>query len=49
MRQTENEYVYLVGKSKRRRPLGRPNYRRDGEINMDTKETEWQVDSFGLG
>jgi ribosomal protein L32E len=38
MRQTENEYVYLVGKSEWRRPRGRSKHRRDGEINTDTKE-----------
>jgi hypothetical protein len=43
MGKTKIEYTYLVGKSEWRRPVRRPRRRREGKINMNIKEIEWQV------
>jgi hypothetical protein len=40
-RQIRNVYKILVGKLKRKRPLGRPRCRWEGNIKMDLKEIGW--------
>ena len=42
-------YRELVGKSERRRPLGRPGGRREDNINMDVQEVVWGMDWIDLG
>jgi hypothetical protein len=44
-------YKVLVGKSKVKRPLGRPRRRREEAIRIDLRETGWGggLDSTGLG
>jgi hypothetical protein len=36
-----NPYSILVGKSERKRPLGRPRHRWDDNIKMDLREIGW--------
>jgi hypothetical protein len=38
MGENRNAYRILVGKPERKRPLGRPLYRWEGNINMDLRE-----------
>jgi hypothetical protein len=44
-------YKVLVGKLKRRRPLGRPSRRWEDGIRMDLTENDWgrRVDAVGSG
>jgi hypothetical protein len=44
-------YKVLVGKLKRRRPLGRPSRRWEDVIKMDLTENDWgrRVDAVGSG
>ena len=37
----KGEYRILVGKSERKRPLGRPRLRWEGNIKMDLHEVGW--------
>jgi hypothetical protein len=37
-----NGYKILVGKSERKRPLGRPRCRWKDNIRLDLRETEWE-------
>jgi hypothetical protein len=37
-----NAYKILVGKSERKRPLGRPRHRREDNIRMGLTEEEWE-------
>jgi hypothetical protein len=39
--ESRNAYRILVGKPKRKRPLGRPRHRWEDNIKMDLRETEW--------
>jgi hypothetical protein len=36
------KYMILGGKLEGKRPLGRPMFRREDDIRMDLKETEWE-------
>ena len=38
MEPSRNEYRVLVGKPKKKRPLGRPSYRWEDNINMNLRE-----------
>jgi hypothetical protein len=38
---TRNEYMVLVGRSERKRPLGRPRRRRVDNIKMHLREIVW--------
>lgn len=38
----KNVRKILVGKSPSKRPFGRRRRRRDGDITMDQKESEWE-------
>jgi hypothetical protein len=38
----KNGYRILVGKPKRKRPLGRPRCRWENNIRMDCREIEWR-------
>jgi hypothetical protein len=49
MGKKRNAYRLLVGKSKRKKPLGRPRHRWVDNIRMDLREVGWcDVDLFGL-
>ena len=41
MGERRNAYRDLVGKPMRKRPLGRPRHRSEGDIRMDLKEVQW--------
>jgi hypothetical protein len=41
MREKRGAYRILVGRQKRRRPLGRPRHRWDDNIKMDLQEVGW--------
>jgi hypothetical protein len=41
MRERRGAYRALVGKPKRRRPLGRPRRRWEDNIKMDLREVGW--------
>jgi hypothetical protein len=44
-----NLYNTLVGKPKRKRPLGRPRRRWEDNVRMDIRETGWEsVDGINL-
>jgi hypothetical protein len=42
MRERRGAYRALVGKPERRRPLGRPRCRWEGNIKMDLREVGWE-------
>jgi hypothetical protein len=42
MREKRTAYRLLVGKSKRKRPLGRQKHRWVGNIKMDLGEVSWR-------
>jgi hypothetical protein len=42
-RETRNAYKILVGKLKRKRPLGRPRHRWEHLIRRDLKKIGWEV------
>jgi hypothetical protein len=43
MGEIRNLYKILVGEPERKRPLGRPSRRWEGNIRLDLRETEWGV------
>jgi hypothetical protein len=43
MTEMRNEYNILVGKSERKRQLGRPKRRREDKIRMEVREIRWKV------
>ena len=42
MRQRRGAYRVLVGKTEGKRPLGRPKYRQENNIENDLKERRWE-------
>jgi hypothetical protein len=42
MGEMRNVYIVLVGKSKGKRPLGRPRRRWEDNISMDLREIGWE-------
>jgi hypothetical protein len=42
MEEIINSYKILVGKSERKRPLGRPRRRWEDDIRMDLREVRWE-------
>jgi len=48
MEEMKNVYKILVGKSEGKRPLGRGRRRREDNIKIDVRETEWEVDLINV-
>jgi hypothetical protein len=48
MEEMKNAYKILVGKSEGKRPLGRGRRRREDNIKIDVRETEWEVDLINV-
>jgi hypothetical protein len=49
MGQIKNAYIILVRKPIRNKPLRRPRRLHEDNINMDLRETGYELDSSGLG